>query len=184
MRSKEDTLLELIFNTPKHWHFEELRLEAKIGRPQLARWLKKFEKEGIVKRIKEEGKMPYYLQDVENPQFRNRKRLFGWRKLTESGLFDYLASLQKARVVILFGSFSRWDWYKNSDIDIFIYENEGGEDLGRFQFKLHREIQLFSAKNSNELEKFRPGLISNIIRGIVIKGTLPQEMINHAYIEE
>ena len=56
MKSKEDNILEQFFNTPKYWHFEDLRREAHIGRPQLARWLNIFEEQKIIKRIRKKGK--------------------------------------------------------------------------------------------------------------------------------
>ncbi len=56
MASKEDFVLELFYNEPtKHWHFEDILKTAKISRPQAAAWLKKFEKEGLAKRVKEKG---------------------------------------------------------------------------------------------------------------------------------
>ena len=169
MKSKEDALLELFFNSTKYWHFEELRRNVKIGKPQLARWLKKFEADGLIKRVKQKGKMPYYVQNNSDVRFRTKKRLFGLNLLYKSGLLDHLASL-KADTVILFGSFSRWDWYKDSDIDIFIYGDDSDFEQWKYEKKLKREIQLFTCKNKEDLKKLGEGLLTNIIKGIVIKG--------------
>lgn len=171
MQSKENTLLELFFNQPKHWHFEELRATIKIGKPQLARWLKLFEKEGLIKRVKERGRMPYYQQDFNNPNFRNKKKLFAWQKLLDSGLLAHLSSLEKAKVIIIFGSFSRSDWSKESDIDIFIYGNDSEFQQGKYELKLKREIQVQHAKNTKDLKKIEQ-MLPYIFSGIFIKGSI------------
>jgi predicted nucleotidyltransferase len=170
MHQKQDNILELFFNTPKHWHFEELRNKAKISRPQLAQWLRIFEKEDIIKRIKQKGKMPYYVGS-NTSTFRNKKKLFAKEQLQKSGLLDHLASLEKAKVVILFGSFSQWDWYDNSDIDIFIYGDDNEFEQGKYELKIKREIQVHSAKDSKSLKR-KNRLLPYIISGDFIKGSI------------
>jgi len=170
MKSKEEELLDIIYNNPKHWRFEELRSKAKIGKPQLARWLKIFEKEGIIKRIKEEKKMPYYTQDYDNPKFRNRKKIFALKKLIDTGFIDHLSNLN-AKVVAIFGSFSRSDWYEDSDIDVFIYGSDADFDKGKFELKLNREIQVHKAKNTQELTKMKK-LLPYVLSGEFIKGNI------------
>jgi|APSaa5957512622_1039677.scaffolds.fasta_scaffold77367_1 predicted nucleotidyltransferase len=171
MVSKENVLLETFFNSQKHWHFEELRKFIKIGKPQLARWLKVFQKQGIIKRIKPQSKMPYYVANFSHPHYINRKNLFAMQKMTESGLFDHLLSLQKTKVVIVFGSFSRADWHQDSDIDIFFYGNDTDFEQGKYELKLKRNIQLHTAKNTKDLQKIDK-LLPYIIAGDFIKGSI------------
>ncbi|MBI2669473.1 nucleotidyltransferase domain-containing protein [Candidatus Woesearchaeota archaeon] len=173
MHSKEEALLELFFDYPaRPWHFEEILWEAKIARSKAARWLKKFTKEGLIKRVKLQGKMPYYVSNHELPTYRNRKKIFAQIKLYESGLLNHLGSLPKAKTAIVFGSFSRSDWHKDSDLDIFIYGNVAGLKIVDYELKLHREIQLFICQNKEELQKLGSGLLRNIIKGNFIKGDL------------
>mgnify|MGYP001559114311 CR=1 FL=1 len=121
MESKEERVLGLFFNEPtKEWHFEEIAREAKITRSKADRWLKQFIKDKVIRRIKERGKMPHYVSNCELPPYKNRKKLFALNKLYASGFLNHLASLPKARTVIIFGSFARSDWYSGSDIDLFI----------------------------------------------------------------
>lgn len=174
MRSKEGLVLEPFFNSPKHWHFDELHKKIGISKPQLSYWLKKFEKKEIIQRVKPRGKMPHYTGVFENPEFQNRKRLFGLKQLTDSGLFNHLSTLDRAKLVILFGSFSRYDWYDHSDIDIFIYGDDDEFEQGKYELKLDREIQLFTAKNKKDLRKMGPGLIQNMLEGFIVKGDLEQ----------
>ncbi len=182
MASKEDFVLELFYNEPtKHWHFEDILKTAKISRPQAAAWLKKFEKEGLAKRVKEKGKMPYYLGDYENPEYQIKKKIFAMKQMAEAGFLQHLAGLPKAKTIILFGSFTRWDWYKESDIDLFIYGNAEDLEVGKYELKLRREIQLFICENKKHIKKFGPGLLRNIIKGYTIKGSLPIEVLKNAY---
>jgi len=171
MKSKENKVLELFFNTPKHWHFEELLNKAKITRPQLARWLKKLAKEGIIQRVKEKGKMPYYMHDFNNPRFDVRKRMYASQMLMQSGLFENLASLKKAKAVILFGSFTRSDWYRDSDIDLFIYGSADGFNKVEFEMKLRRDIQLHIAQGRQDLKRMEK-MLPYIVSGDFIKGSI------------
>ena len=171
MKSKEEQVLEQFFNTPKHWHFDELQKKADISKPQLSFWLKYFEKQDLIKKIKTKGKMPYYVENLENPDFKNLKKLSGFKKLNESGLLSHLYSLKEAKVVVIFGSFSRSDWYDDSDIDLFIYGKDDDFEQGKYELKLNREIQVFNAKNSKDLKKINH-LLPYIFEGNFIKGSI------------
>lgn len=176
-----NNLLELFYNEPsKHWHFEELLQKAKLSRPQVAHWLRKYVGEELIQRHKPRGKMPYYVANYQHPHYQNSKRLQALTTLHESGLLDHLASLEKAETVILFGSFSRWDWYSGSDIDIFVYGDVGPIPTGKFSSLLRREIQVFAGKDESDLKKMGAPFLQNILKGITIKGTLPQEVITYA----
>jgi predicted nucleotidyltransferase len=173
MKSKEDNILELFFNNPtKQWHFEDMLKEGKITRSKASLWLRRLSKQGLIKRIKARGKMPYFIANYSSPDYQNKKRIFALSQLYESGFLNHLVSLGKAKTIILFGSFSRWDWYQKSDIDIFIYGNPEGLDIGKYEIKLHRDIQLFICENMNELKKLGKGLIKSIIKGDIIKGDI------------
>ncbi|MDP2749969.1 MAG: nucleotidyltransferase domain-containing protein [Nanoarchaeota archaeon] len=179
MESKEEKIISLFFNEPtKHWHFEAILKTAKISRPQAASWLKKFLNAGLVKKVKDKGKMPYYLGDYENPEYQTRKKIYAMEQMAKAGFLQHLASLPKVKTAIIFGSFCRWDWYKESDIDLFIYGDPEGLKTGEYELKLHRDIQLFICENKEELLKFRPGLIKNIIKGNMIKGNIDFVKVN------
>lgn len=171
MRSKEEQVLEPFFNSPKHWHFDELHKKIGISKPQLSFWLKKFVKEGMILRVKRRGRMPYYTYNFDNPSFQNKKRLFGLKKLNESGLLNHLSTLEGAKVVILFGSFSRSDWYDHSDIDIFIYGNDDSFEQGKYELELHRDIQVHLARDKKDLKRMGK-LLPYIISGDFMKGSI------------
>ncbi len=170
MRSKEDRILELFFNTPKHWRFDELVRMSGLSRDRLNHWLKSFVRHGMIRRVKKKGKMPYYVGTYDNPEFRQRKRLFAIKLLTESGLLGNLSTLQGAKVAVIFGSFSRADWYDHSDIDVFIYGDDSKFDRLKYGSRLHREIQVHTAKNKKDLKRIDK-MIPYIIDGDFIKGS-------------
>jgi len=171
--SKEENVLKLFFNeSSKHWHFEDIVKASKVSRDKANKWLAAFAKEGIIRKVKIKGKMPYYMGNFNHPAYQNRKRLYTLNFFYEVGFLNHLISLPKAKTVIIFGSFARADWYSDSDIDIFIYGEDDELEQGKYERKLHREIQVFTAKNNKELEKFRHGLLTNIATGYFVKGTL------------
>ncbi len=173
MESKEEQVLQLFFENPtKEWHFEEILREAKITRSKADRWLKEFIKEELIKRKKEKQKMPYYISNYDSSAYKNKKKIFALSRLYESGFLNHLASLKKAETIIIFGSFARSDWHKNSDVDIFIYGDPEGLKIVDYELKLHREIQLFICQTKKELTKLGIGLIKNIIKGNIIKGNI------------
>lgn len=174
---------ELFFNHPtKQWHFEELLKTCGLSRAQTNEWLKKLQAEKIVKKIKPTGKMPYHIANYQEPHYQNSKRLFALTSLHNIGLLDYLSSIPKVETIILFGSFSRWDWHDGSDIDIFIYGDIDEVLVGKFATKLKREIQVFASKDTKDLKRLGAPLLRNILKGITIKGNIPQEVINNAAI--
>jgi predicted nucleotidyltransferase len=180
---QKNTVKELFFNEPsKHWHFDNLKTKSGLSRTRTNAWLKKLQKDGLIKRVKPRGKMPYYQANHSSPGYRNAKRVFAFTKLQESGFLDYISSLEKAETVILFGSFARWDWYTESDIDIFIYGNMNHLQLGQYLSKLHRDVQIFAGKDENDLRKMGPALLRNILKGIILKGTIPMEVFKNAAI--
>jgi predicted nucleotidyltransferase len=173
MRSKEKMVLELFFNEPsKEWHFEEILRNAKIARSKADGWLKRFIRQGLVKRIKKRGEMPYYIALNDSPEYRYQKRVYAQDMMHECGLLNHLLLLEDAHAVIVFGSFSRSDWYKKSDIDIFIYGNPNNLEILPYEMKLGREIQVFICKNREDLRKYGGGLMKNVIKGDLIKGEL------------
>lgn len=169
--SKENKIVELFFNEgTKHWHFKDIVKNAKISEDRANYWLKKLVKEKIILHNKTKNKMPYFIANFESSEYKNKKKLYALTKLNETGLINYLESL-KAKTIVLFGSFSRADWYSNSDIDLLIL---GTDQIKKTEFenKLKREIEIHSFKNKKELKKIKTGLLHNVINGYFIKGTV------------
>jgi len=167
--SKLDNLLELFFNEgTKHWHFKEIVLKAKISEDRANRWLRQLKKEKIIKNVKPAGKMPYFIAEFENPSYKNKKRLYALNQLNQGGLLMDLQSSKNVKAAVIFGSFSRADWYTESDIDIFILGNVKKSEFPSF-FN-HRDVQLHIFNNKKDIKKIRSGLMHNVINGYFVKG--------------
>lgn len=172
--SKEEQILKLILeNSPlKYWHFEEIVKQAKMTRAAANKWLKKYQKEGLMKRIKEKNKFPYFTCGSNNPIYQSKKRIYALNKFYQSGLINHLVSLKDSKTIILFGSMIKGDWYKDSDIDIFIYGSSKGFEKHKYELKLHQDIELHIFPSKKELKKIKTGLIKNIINGYIVKGKI------------
>ncbi len=172
--SKEDNVLKLILeNSPlKEWHFEEVVREAKVTKLVANKWLKKYVSEGLLKRIKVRGRFPSYSVGNNNPAYYSLKRVYALEQLHKCGLITKLLSLTKAKTIILFGSIVKGDWYKDSDIDIFVFGEVSDFDKNIYELKLKKNIELHVFRNKEEIEEVRTGLIKNIINGYVLKGQI------------
>ncbi len=172
--SKEENVLRLILeNSPlKEWHFEEIVREAKVTRMVANKWIKKYLKEGLLKKIKEKEKFPYFTVGSNNSVYYSLKRIFFLDQLHNSGLLEKLLSLKKAKTIILFGSSIKGDWYKDSDIDLFIYGNADDLNKNVYELKLGKHIELHLFQSKEELNEVKTGLIKNIINGYVVKGQI------------
>jgi predicted nucleotidyltransferase len=172
--SKEDDVLKLILeNSPlKEWHFEDIVREAKVTKMVASKWLKKYESEGLLKHVKIKGRFPYFTVGSNNPVYYSLKRIYALGQLHRSGLIPKLLSLDKAKTIILFGSMIKGDWYKDSDIDIFILGNPTDFNKNFYEHQLGKHIELHMFRNKKEIDEVKTGLIKNIINGYIIKGQI------------
>jgi predicted nucleotidyltransferase len=170
--SKENNVLKLILeNSPtRQWHFEEIVKQAKVTRAVANKWLRKYCEEGLLKRIKEKGRFPFFTVGSNNPVYQAKKRLYALNELHQSGLIAGLISLKNAKTIILFGSIAKGDWYKESDIDIFIYGSSEGLEKEKYEKKLRKSIELHVFESKKEIKEVKTGLINNVINGYLIKG--------------
>ncbi len=172
--SKEENVLKLILeNSPlKQLHFEELAREAKVTKAVANKWLKKYVQEGLIKHVKDDGRFPYFIVGSNNPFYYSLKRVYALEQLHKSGLIPKLLSLKSAKTVIIFGSIARGDWYKDSDIDIFVYGDVGDFDKTIYELKLGKIIELHIFDNQKDLQNVKTGLIKNVINGYLVKGQI------------
>ncbi len=172
--SKEEHLLQaLLGNSPLgHWHFQELLKETGMSRGALNKWLKKYTKEGLLKRVKEPGKFPYFTAGEDNPVYKSKKKQYILDKIYESGLIAELLDSDSIQVAIIFGSAARGDWYKGSDIDLFILGDTKGMKKTRYETRLGRDIELHEFASREEVKEVKTGLMKNVINGYLIKGKI------------
>lgn len=173
LKSKEENVLRLFFNeSAKYWHFSDIVKAAKISKKQANRWLKKLMKEKIIVHVKPKGKMPYFKANFDHPNYQDKKKLYSLTMFYQSGLLSHLRQLSKAKTIIIFGSFARYDWHSKSDIDLFIYGDSEGLDTTTYRRKLKRDISAFTYPSLKEMKSIRSGLMKNVINGYVVKGSI------------
>ena len=173
-KSKEENVLKLILeNSPlKEWHFKEIVEKSKTTKLVANKWLKKYVSRGLLKHIKEKKKFPYFTVGSNNYIYYSFKRVYALEQLHKSGLIPKLLSIKTAKTIILFGSIVRGDWYKDSDIDIFVLGDISNFDKIKYELKLNKNIELHTFQNRKEIDEIKTGLIKNIINGYVIKGQI------------
>ncbi len=90
--SKEENVLKLILeNSPlKEWHFEEIVKQAMVTKVVASKWLKKYVKEGLLKKVKERGKFPYFTVGSNNAVYYSYKRIYALEQLHKAGLISRL----------------------------------------------------------------------------------------------
>lgn len=172
--SKEDRILELLFNNSplKHWRFKDLLLETGMTRSALNKWLNKYTSNGLIIKNKEKNHYPYYTSGFNNKTYQSKKRIHMLNKIYQSGLIEYILSQEKIKTAIIFGSISKGDWYKGSDIDLFLLGEVKTFKKIKFEKILKRSIELHVFKSFKDIKKVKLGLIRNVINGYVIKGTI------------
>jgi predicted nucleotidyltransferase len=172
--SKEENVLRLILeNSPlKEWHFEEIVKKANVTKLVANKWLTKYKSDGLFRRIKEKGRFPYYTVGTNNSFYYSLKRVYALEQLHKSGLIPKLLSVKTAKTIILFGSIVKGDWYKDSDIDIFIFGDIADFNKNLYEPKLHKKIEIHIFKNKKEIKEIKTGLIKNIVNGYIIKGQI------------
>lgn len=172
--SKEDNVLKIILeNSPfKEWHFEEIVKKAKVTKAVANKWLKKYQREGLLKYVREKGRFPYFTVGEKNSFYYSLKKVYVLDNLHKTGILSKLLFLKNAKTVIIFGSVIKGDWYKDSDLDIFVLGDASEFNKSFYESKLHRKIEMHVFKDENEIKNIKTGLIKNVINGYIIKGRI------------
>jgi predicted nucleotidyltransferase len=177
--SKEENILKLILeNSPlKEWHLKEIVKEAKVTKRVANKWLKSYVSNRLLKHIKKKGEFPYFIVGANNAVYYSLKRIYALNQIYNSGLISKLLTQNSAKTIILFGSIIKGDWYKNSDIDIFIFGNISDFNKKLFEERLHKKIELHLFENKIEIKKVKTGLIKNVVNGYLVKGQIQDIII-------
>jgi predicted nucleotidyltransferase len=158
MSGKERVLNYLYENPGEKFTVRSLAKDTKITRSTLQTHLQLLQNGGIVSGGK-------WNDTWEN---RWKKTMYFIEKINSSGLVGYLEKELGASAVVLFGSFSKGESNKSSDIDLFVQSARDKKvNLSGFEKTLGREIQLFTEVKISKLPKH---LLNNVLNGIKLKG--------------
>ena len=166
--NKYKLLKIFLFNPTEEFRLRELSRLSKISPPSVMAYLKKFEKEELIKSFKKRG-VPFYKSEIDGEKFREYKKIGILFELNDSGLTDFLWDELSPKAIILYGSFAKGESLEESDIDLFIIGKEKKIRLEEFEKKLERKIHLMFDDNPKNIPN---ELKNNLINGIVLKGYL------------
>ena len=164
-------VLEQFFFFPlTQLQLRELSRKAKLAPPSVKRYLLEFEKEGLIVREKHRlHGFPVYRANRESETFLMLKKLDTIKRISESGLLDYLYTTCMPDVILFFGSASIGEDIESSDIDLFLQCDPEELHLERYEKLLFRRVSPFFQKDFGKLSK---ELKNNLVNGIVLKGYL------------
>lgn len=112
---------------------------------------------------------PVYWANRASELFRFFKKIDMIISIQESGLLNYLSEKCMPDVIVLFGSASRGEDLKDSDVDLYLQCRERQLELQTYEVEIKRKIRiLFDAK----FNKLSGELRNNILNGIILKGYL------------
>lgn len=168
------SVLKVFFDdpTPKGDGFQLREISRKVNLAPISvkRYLNELEKEHLVVEYKHRvHNYPVYLANRDNEKFLFFKKIDTLISLEDSGLLEYLQKECMPDVIILFGSASRGEDLKHSDIDLFLLCKEREVGLELYEKRLNRTISLHFNENINSISK---ELRNNILNGAILKGYL------------
>ncbi len=160
--------LELFFiDSYRRINIREYARLKNISPPSASKLLKMFEKEGLLVR-EEDKRYINYFANKNSRQFVELSKIYWFLQLKKTGLLDHIEKELVIQVCVLFGSFSKAEIKKESDIDLAIFTpSKKAINLEKFERKLKRKIQLFVFKNREEISK---ELLNNILNGFILLG--------------
>jgi len=135
--------------------------ESRLSPPTASKRLSEFQREGLVILYKK-GIYHYYRANRENYLFLQLARLYWYSALYP--LTEKVHSVIAFRRIILFGSLSKAENTKKSDVDLFLDIDKRAIDTSSLKNALNRNIEIhFASSMKNEHLK------KNIEQGIVIR---------------
>ncbi|MAG77872.1 hypothetical protein CL616_00745 [archaeon] len=139
-----------------------------ISPPNASQLLNNLEKEGLLKK-EEDRRYHFFHAKRENLTFIKFQQIYYQRKLKDP--IKYIEKETINPIIILFGSFAKAEINENSDIDLAIFTITNKKlNLEKFEKKLNREIQVFTFKDRNKLNK-NEELLNNILNGVILSGS-------------
>ncbi|MBU1598070.1 MAG: nucleotidyltransferase domain-containing protein [Nanoarchaeota archaeon] len=162
-------ILELFFEEPnRNFHLRQISRLTKIAVTSVRKYLDELLHESLITKDTKTI-YPTYVANETNKIFRVYKQQRIILKIHVSGLIDYLEETTLPKCIILFGSMSKGEYTKTSDIDILIQAPNQELNLEKFEKKLNHKINILFEPKLNNLNQ---GLLNNILNGYVLSGQI------------
>ena len=162
-------ILKVFFNEPKGgFHIRELSRMTGLSAPTVSTIVRGLAGESILVLKREKQVESAYAAPGDS--FRRLKQFVNLMSIHECGLVEKITlAYNYPAAVVLFGSYSRGEDTKRSDIDIGIVTKRRADfSTARFEKKLGRKISIHEL----ELEKAAPEFLNDLANGIVLEGYL------------
>lgn len=141
----------------------------RISPPSASKLLESMRKAGLLVKEKEKGYI-YYAANRESREFVELSRVYWLVQLKKVGLIAYLEKELVTPLIILFGSFSKAEIRRDSDIDLAIFtSSKKALVLEGFETKLGRKIQALLFRTKEDVRNKE--LLKNILNGFVLSGS-------------
>jgi len=149
----------------REFSVREYSREIGVSPPTASKMLKGFVKEELLSMREERG---FLLFRVNRESFvmRDLSRVYWAGKLGKLNIL--LRDELYSDAVVLFGSLSKLEVTRDSDVDVVVFSKSKKDvDLSKFEKKLGREIQIFVFESLGKINK---ELRANVINGYILGG--------------
>lgn len=138
-----------------------------ISAPTASKLLESFGKKGLLLMEKDRNYIFYYA-NKESKDFIDLSRIY-WRLVLKDFIITVSDKMLDANIV-LFGSLSKSEVRKESDIDICIFGEKKHLEIKNIEHKLKREFQLFFFESLDHIKNKE--LANNIANGYILYGKM------------
>jgi predicted nucleotidyltransferase len=167
-------LLGYYFVSPQTSHYiNELARLLNLDLGNLHKKLIELEKEGLFS-SEFRGQQKYYFLNKKYPLMTETKRMYEANFGLEKTLVDGLKKIKGLKKALIFGSYAKGRFGKDSDIDLLLVGSHSSLDaqklISDLQSKIKREINIvdFTEKEFNDRVKKKDDFIKNITQQSVI----------------
>lgn len=163
----QEEILEIFYEEPiREFHIREIARILKSSKTSVSYHINKLLDLNIIK--SKQGVFKSYEANETSKEYRQSKLLFGLKKIYDSEVIQIIEQ-SNPRCIILFGSFAKAEYDKESDIDLFVQASEQIFDLTKYEKILKHKIDIIFEPRIDKLSK---ELLNSIINGIKLSGYL------------
>lgn len=145
----------------------------KASPPTASKLAKGYCSEDLLKKRIEKQNV-FFRANRENCIFVRLSQIYWQEKIRKTGLLERIQNELSPNAIILFGSLSKAEARKDSDMDLAVLSYSNKEiDVSEFSEKLGRKIQIFSFESLQSIKSNE--LRNSILNGTVINGVLRWE---------
>jgi predicted nucleotidyltransferase len=144
----EDEILNLLFTYPiKNFSYRDIERNTNVSIGTISKYINNLVKKELIK-IDKRNNANYVSANIENSKFIDLKKVNNLKKLIQSDLINFLEENLRPDSIILFGSYSKGEDSKDSDIDLVIINGRKIlPNLSKFEKYLKRKISLINIKH-------------------------------------